>query len=537
MAATVAVLAAVVGAAGAVPPTEQAKLSGSDGAVGDAFGLGVAMSGDTIVVGAPTNNDRGAVYVFTRTDHGWAEAAKLTAADVAVGAHFGAKVAISDDTIVVGAILDDANGEGSGSAYIFRRASGVWFQEAKLTPSDPVAWDNFGDAVAVDGDTVVIGAPWREADPYSFGSAHVFEYNAGVWEETAALSPPYGVPDGSNFGWAVDVIGDTAFVLATYGDDDGPVSGVAYEYIRSPDGWVEAASLTASDGGPLDAFGWSMATGDAGGTLAIGAPQHDGLAQGAVYVFARRGNGWEEDAKLTPSDGTLYDEFGESVVMDGEYLLVGAPQALAGGSRAGAAYLFVRTGEGWSEVAKLTATAGAPSDMYGFSVGADEGTFVIGAFRDSGAGSAYVFGSGLLSDPTGPRLCTVSGTPGDDVLIGTAGSDVICGRGGNDTLYGLGGDDLLLGGSGDDRIYGGAGADTIKGNAGRDLLIGGAGGDLIRGGGGPDTLKGRAGDDRLIGNKGHDTLRGARGADELLGGRGTDDCVGGLGSDTLAGCE
>ncbi|MBU1695026.1 MAG: FG-GAP repeat protein, partial [Verrucomicrobia bacterium] len=166
-------------------PSED-KLTASDGAAGDRFGYAVAVAGDTAVVGAYSNQTgQGAAYIFYRDEGGagnWGQAAKLTASDGAAGDEFGYAVCITGDTVVVGARHDDDGGADAGSAYVFYRDEGGadnWGQVKKLTASDGAAGDEFSYSVSVEGDTAVIGAPFDDDAAAAAGSAYVFYRDQG----------------------------------------------------------------------------------------------------------------------------------------------------------------------------------------------------------------------------------------------------------------------------------------------------------------------------------------------------------------------
>ena len=169
------ILCLCLGSGVAMAQTPQAKLTASDGAAGDNFGVGVAISGDTLVVGAFADDaGAGSAYVYTRTGGVWTQQAKLTAADGAAGDLFGISVAVSGDTAVVGAYGDDATALNSGSAYVFLRTGEVWTQQPRLTAADGADEDQFGISVAVSGDTAVVGAYGDDATAINSGSAYVY---------------------------------------------------------------------------------------------------------------------------------------------------------------------------------------------------------------------------------------------------------------------------------------------------------------------------------------------------------------------------
>ena len=266
------------------------------------------------------------------------EVAKLTASVPVEDANFGESVAISGDTAIAGAIFDGL----AGSAYVFVRDGGAWPLQVKLTPSDLVTESDFGWSVAVDGDTAVIGAP-SDGD----GSAYVFVQSGGVWTEQAKLVPIEPAPEGQ-FGMSVSVSGDTAVVGGLFGEFVDPNFqnfGAAYVFVRSGGSWSQQDKVRAVGASFGVEFGISLAVSD--DTLVVGAPS-DG--DGSAYVFVRSGGSWDLQEKLTASDPSEGDEFGCSVALDGDTAVVGAP---ADGIGKGA-YVFVRSGVTWDQQDKLT---------------------------------------------------------------------------------------------------------------------------------------------------------------------------------------
>ena len=154
---------------------------------------------------------------------------------------FGHDVAPDGDTALIGAVHDDYNGMFSGSAYVFTRTGGVWSEQAKLLPADGAVGDSFGNSVALDGDTVVIGALYDNANGPQSGSAYVFTRTDGVWSEQAKLLPADGA-EGDNFGGDVALDGDTAVIGAHGDDDNGDYSGAAYVFRLGPDPDVPATT-------------------------------------------------------------------------------------------------------------------------------------------------------------------------------------------------------------------------------------------------------------------------------------------------------
>ena len=203
----------------AVTPVEVAKLVAADGATNDFFGFSVALSGNTAVIGALRDDndvngvDSGSAYMFTRSGITWRQQAKLTAADGAANDTFGGNVAISGDTAVIGAARDDDTGDNSGAAYVFIRSGTTWSQQAKLTAADGAANDRFGTRVALSGNTTVIGAILDDDKGNDSGTAYVFARSGTAWSQQAKLTATDGAAD-DVFGWSVALSGDTVVIGA-----------------------------------------------------------------------------------------------------------------------------------------------------------------------------------------------------------------------------------------------------------------------------------------------------------------------------------
>jgi len=383
--------------------TQQAKLVASDGAPIDYFGASVALDGNTALVGAygddvGANSDQGSAYVFTRSGATWTQQAKLVAGDGAEGDFFGTSVALDGDTALVGAYTDNVGANFSqGSAYVFARSGTTWTQQVKLAADDGEAYDYFGWSVALDGDTALVGTSADDVGANSNqSSAYLFTRIGTTWAQESRLTAGDGAAN-DRFGYSVALDGDTALVGAVY-DTAGAISsqGSAYVFTRSGNTWTQQAKLTAADGASYDFFGTSVALD--GDTALVGACT-DGIIsqQGSAYVFTRSGNTWTQQAKLTADDGTSYDFFGTSVALDGNTALVGAyKDDLGSSSYPGSAYVFTRSGNTWTQQAELTAGDGAGAYYFGYSVDLDGDTALIGAYGDNAGanfsqGSAYVF--------------------------------------------------------------------------------------------------------------------------------------------------
>ena len=468
------------------PIAQQAYLKASNTDAGDHFGHSVAVSGDTVVVGANfedssatgVNGDQsdnsatvsGAVYVFVRNGTTWTQQAYLKASNAGQWNYFGHAVAVSGNTIVVGAYSEKStaigvNGNQSqteftfGAAYVFVRSGTNWTQEAYLKASNTGNADQFGYAVAVSGNTIVVGAYGEDSGARGVngsqssnsaedsGAAYVFVRSGTNWTQQAYLKasntggPLPGESIGDGFGWSVAVSGDTVLVGAPYEDSNATgvngnqsnnsaySSGAAYVFVRTGTNWTQQAYLKASNtgGGVLavsdgDSFGTTVSA--SGDTVVVGAPYEDSNAtgvngsqisnsagdSGAAYVFVRTGTNWTQQAYLKASNTEGEDWFGFSVAVSGDTVVVGAfpedsnatgvngnqSDNSAGGS--GAAYVFVRTGTNWSQQAYLKASNTDGGDQFGFSVAMSGDTVVAGAGGWGGEASNATGVNGNQSD-------------------------------------------------------------------------------------------------------------------------------------------
>ena len=300
------------------------KITAADGAVGDFFGYSVSISGDYAVVGAIGDDDNGdesgSAYIFRRTGTSWAQEAKLFASDGAVNNFFGESVSISGDYAVVGAYLDDDNGDESGSAYIFKRTGTSWALDAKLLALDGAAFDNFGESVSISGDHIIVGALGDDYHGSASGSVYIFKNTGTSWAlETKLLASDGAAFD--NFGESVSISDDYAVVGAYLDDDNGDRSGSAYIFKRTGRDWALEAKLLPLDGAAVDKFGYSVSI---SGDFAV-----VGAQSGSAYVFKRSDTSWVQEAKLVPSDGAVNNSFGNSVSISGDFVVVGAQSGTA----------------------------------------------------------------------------------------------------------------------------------------------------------------------------------------------------------------
>jgi hypothetical protein len=415
--------------------SQQAYLKASNAEAGDTFGGVVAVSGDTVVVGATSESssatgvngnqsdnsarNSGAAYVFVRNGTNWSQQAYLKAFNLGGDIVFGVSVAVSGDTIVVGAVRESSNARGvngdwttnsaqySGAAYVFVRSGTNWNPQAYLKASNADAFDSFGRSVAVSGDTMVVGA--------SGESSNATEVNGDQDDNSA-----YG-------------------------------AGAAYVFVRTGTNWTQQAFLKASNaqggslvyGPPTQGFGYAVAA--SGETVVVAAPgesssatgvngnqtDHSATNSGAAYVFVRHGTNWSQQAYVKASNTGAGDRFGYSVAVSGDTALIGAyqedsnatgvggDQANNNAADAGAAYIFVRRGTNWSQQAYLKASNTEAGDGFGHWVSVSGGTVAAGAHYESSNATGV---NGNQSDNSayhagaGPQIAFAPDSSGGDFI-------------------------------------------------------------------------------------------------------------------------
>ncbi|EQA35310.1 FG-GAP repeat protein [Leptospira inadai serovar Lyme str. 10] len=405
--------------------SQQAYLKAPNTSNNDQFGYSVSIDKDTIVVGAPfedsntttiiqdsslssTNDngvDTGAVYVFARSGPKWTHQAYLKAPNASNSDNFGTSVAIDGDTVVVGSSGEDSNttviingsnlsstndsGNNTGAAYIFVRIGTTWTHQAYLKAPNASNADQFGSAVAINGDTVVVGSSGEDSNTTT-------------------------IINGSNLSST---------------NDSGNNVGAAYVYIRSGSNWTHQAYLKAPNGFNLDSFGNSVTID--GNTIAIGAKMEsstttsiisgadlsatnrNGSGNGAVYVFVRSGTTWTHQAYLKASNASNSDSFGSSVAIKGNTVVVGSPSESSdtnsiihgpnlgatnnAGSNNGAVYVFERVGTIWKQDAYLKAPNSSNQQTFGTSVGIFGNLIVAGAPGETSTTNTIIHGSDLNS--------------------------------------------------------------------------------------------------------------------------------------------
>lgn len=402
----------------------------------DWFGLTLALSDRWLAVSSWNESSRatgldgeqgddsedrsGAVYLFSRDASGWAQRHYVKASNTGSNDSFGVAMALSDRTLVVGTPYEDSpakgvngdqgNGAGGnqGAVYVFVESDDTWQQQAYLKPSNTDPVDLFGSSVAIDGDTLVVGAPFEDSaasidgdqadnSAMNSGAAYVFTRTSGGWAQTAYLKAA-NVGAGDEFGSSVAIHGDTIVVGADKesssatgvdglaSDDSSANSGAVYVFERDGSSFQQTAYLKASSSNPDAEFGSVIAFD--GDTLAVGAdrtPSSNTLVEaGAVDVFERSGTTWRQAGRLDPSKPMKEAYFGVSLALSGKTLVVGAIGEVQNMyTLGGAAYVFVRDAVGWKLESRLSAPNAEGGDRFGSAIGINSTRLAIGASGES----------------------------------------------------------------------------------------------------------------------------------------------------------
>lgn len=428
----------------AAPFIQQARLKASNAGSSDSFGEVVAISGNTAVVGAQyedsnatgvngngANNSldaSGAAYVFVRQGKTWTQQAYLKASNTAYADKFGGAVAISGDTIVVGAPNQDSNATNSGAVYVFVRTGSTWSQQAFLKASNAGSDDYFGYSVAIDGDTLVVGSLSEASNATGIdgdgsnntmpgaGAVYVFTRSGTAWTQQAYIKAS-NTEGGDQFGRAVAISGDTLVAGAlgessssggvggNQADNSATSAGAAYVFSRDGTGvWSQQAYLKASHPETYDYFSASVSA--SGDRIVVGATyeasssasdptDNSATSAGAAYVFVRSGNTWSQEAYLKASNIGEYQYFGSAVSIDDSLIAVGAygdDGASGVAYDAGAVHVFAHDGTAWTHQALLRTAVPHTGDYFGQSVSIDNASIIGGAsYEDGMSGAAYVF--------------------------------------------------------------------------------------------------------------------------------------------------
>ena len=314
--------------------TYQAELTAPDGAASDYFGAYLALDASTALIGAwrhtPSGGttEQGAVYAFTGSGSSWGTPTELTAPG---SYRLGTAVALSGSTAVVGALYQN-NGE--GAAYVFTSNGSSWSAPTMLSASDPAPDDYFGASVAVSATTVVVGALQHRTE----GAVYVFSQSGNTWVQLSELVDPGPATDDRDFGRSVAIDGPTLIVGASAQTVNGnTLQGAAFVFLQNGASWDPVQQLVAPDGAAYEQYGWSVDLVDS--ALIVGANE-GGVGIGAAYLYSPAGAGWSGPAEITPPSGVNGDDFGYSVAVSGSTALVGSIGTVVNGAQQGATYVF-----------------------------------------------------------------------------------------------------------------------------------------------------------------------------------------------------
>ena len=407
-----------------------AELVASDATPWEHFGKAVATSADggVILIGAPRT--WGETYLFVREESGYLQLLQLIPADREPDDVPGIAVALSHDGATALMTMSDDDAD-HGVGYVFVQRGQTWIEQATLLPPEPPVGAGFGGsegaALSADGNTAVISASLDDELGQDAGAAHVFVRNpeTSEWTYQDKLIASDG-HEGVCFGTSVAMSGDGNVLVAGAHQDD-VATGAAYVFVRDPktSRWFEQIKLIASDAEPIALFGSSVAISADGDTILVGAADDDeqAVGAGAAYVFVRDGNDWSEQAKLTAFDGSFIDAFGASVALsaDGGRAVIGALHATSG---LGAAYFFTRNGSTWTQRSKFGVCDGGHLDLFGeqVDISGDGQTALVGSrwrdvdFINQGAAYVYDLDAASCADITG------DGQVGIDDLLWLLGS-------------------------------------------------------------------------------------------------------------------
>lgn len=336
--------AAYVYSLGAAGWQQQAKLVAEPAYAGDTFGGNVALKNHIAMLGAIKRDDKaddaGAVFAFERGAKEWSQKQILTALDGKAGDAFGQSIALTERFAVIGAPHSDAPDKDSGSAYVYVLDNDSWRFQSKLTATDGAAGDLFGISVAIEGNTILVGADLNGERAEKAGAVYAYEFDGKQWNQQAKLM----AQDGANadiFGVRVALSGDTALISARRADVDGmgKDAGAAYLFERTEGKWTQIQKLVAPDGKADDRFARGVALNK--DTAIISAMHHDAIANnaGALYVFKKQLGQWRYTATIAASDAVAEDRFGWNVALSNNTAIIAVPHRNDNGNASGAAYI------------------------------------------------------------------------------------------------------------------------------------------------------------------------------------------------------
>ena len=338
------------------------------------LGYSVSLSGESMLLGAPALYGAaglaGSAHVYTGGPAGWALAADLAASDPHQGDEFGYAVGVVGTQAVVGAPAGDGPVIDSGTAYLFEDQSGVWVERQRLAPPELMANARFGASVAMDGGTLLIGAPHFGLDAALRSAVFVYTNTGISWARTDTWTGSSSMP-GDFFGGSLAVAGRWAAVGAQRDDDGGTDAGAVYIFEWGGGVWQERTKLLASDSVADARFGWDLAL--SGSTLVVGACFSDngGTSRGQVYFFEESAGLWTERANMDGQTLGQFDNLGTSVAVSGDWAAAGAPYGDGVLPGTGTLTFFERGPTGWAESGWRMDPTGTNGDRFGHALALD----------------------------------------------------------------------------------------------------------------------------------------------------------------------
>jgi hypothetical protein len=377
--------------------SERAKLFAPDGRADDLFGWRVAVDGERMIVGAPlaqTNGyTTGAAYIYRRTAAGWNYEAKLSSIDFNYYTYFGCAVALYGDTAVVGSYGPPYP---NTMAHVFRRSTNGWSFQTRLNPPGTVeGWER--SAIAIGSNVIAIAANADSSSLRQAGAVYLYRNFGSQWGQAGTLRP--NDPRVDQFFGSSLAIKDDMIIVGAYGDLVGRyVAGSAYVFRSTGTSYFQETKLTASNAVPFADFGSAVAIHN--GVALVGAryDETNGIPSGTVYAFRRNApNVWVQEARLAPPNPTPYQTFGDSLAFLANTALIGSPQGDGAVRGSGVASLFQRTGSNWTSTATLAGSTAGVGDLFGNSVALDSNFAVVASPKDGtrgrNAGAVYAYDS------------------------------------------------------------------------------------------------------------------------------------------------
>jgi hypothetical protein len=363
-----------------------------DGKAEDYFGYSAAIDGNTILVGAykvdiNEAEDAGAAYVYVLNDDRWKQQAKLVAKPFFAKDTLGGNVALKGDIAMLGAMRRGDKGKDSGAVVFFERHLNKWEQRQIITGPDTQAGDAFGQTIALTDSHLVIGAPRNDALGHDSGAAYIYKRKGNTWHYHTKITARDGVA-GDLFGISVAIDDNTILVGADLHDEKAENAGAVYVYVQKDNQWSQEAKLIASDGAKTDIFGVRVAI--SGNTALVSARRDDidgiGVDAGSAYIFEREGHTWKEKIKLVSPDGNADDRFGRGIALSKGTAIISAMNHDANGVDTGALYVYRKEALDWKYTSKITAEVSSPNERFGWNVGVSNDIAVIATPNHNGKG-------------------------------------------------------------------------------------------------------------------------------------------------------